>query len=80
MLVDRSGYNRDKVAQSKQAPKLKLFHKIPGLFFVTLFFGYASSFFFHFFVTLFFGHKLDNKSKYLAATIKHAHKVLMSSL
>jgi hypothetical protein len=43
MLADRSGYNRDKVAQSKQAPKLKLISTKFQAFFVTLFSGYASS-------------------------------------
>jgi hypothetical protein len=44
-----SGYNRDKVAQSKQAQKLKLISTKFLAFFCYSFFGYASSFF----VTLF---------------------------
>jgi hypothetical protein len=77
MLADRSGYNRDKVAQSKQAPKLKpISTKFQAFFFVTLFFVTLLLLF----LLLIFGRKLDNRSKYLAATIKHAHKVLMSNL
>jgi hypothetical protein len=37
MLADRSGYNRDKVAQSKQAPKLKLISTKFQTFFLLLF-------------------------------------------
>jgi hypothetical protein len=50
MLADRSGYNRDKVAQSKQAPKLKLIGTKFQAIFLLLFFFLVTLLFF---VTLF---------------------------